>query len=65
MRGGRGYPGHWPDGDLMPLREFIRRTPEAHPISSVDELRSEAFGTNAELEEFLAFVAALRREGLA
>ena len=36
-----------------------------HPISSLDELRSEAFGTDAELEEFLAFVAASRRADLA
>ena len=53
MRGGRGYRGHWPDDDLLPLGEVIRKTPGAHPISSIDELRSEAFGTETELEEFL------------
>jgi len=34
-------------------------------MSSLDELRSEAFGTDAELEEFLALVAAARRADLA
>jgi len=65
VRGGRGYPGHWPEDDLLPLDELIRKTPGAHPISSLDELRSEAFGTGAEIEEFLTFVAASRREDLA
>ena len=60
MRGGRGYRGHWPDDDLLPLGELIRKTPGAHPISSIDELRSEDFGTEAELEEFLGFIAASR-----
>ena len=65
MRGGLGYPGHWPDDDLLPMDEFIQKTPGAHPISSLDELRSEAFGTNAELEELLALLAALCRADLA
>jgi len=26
--------------ELIPLEELIRRTPGAHPISSVDELRN-------------------------
>jgi hypothetical protein len=34
--------------DLVPLEELIRRTPGAHPISSVDELRSGAFETDEE-----------------
>ena len=65
MRGGRGYLGHWPDDDLLSLGELLWKAPGAHPISSLDELRSEAFGTDAELEEFLAFVAASRRADLA
>ena len=65
MRGGRGFPGHWPDDDPLPLDELIQKTPGAHPISSPEELRSEAFGTDAELEEFLAFVVASRRADLA
>ena len=63
MRGGREYPGHWPE-DLLPLDELIRKTSGAHPISSLDELRSEAFGADAELEKFLAFVPASRRADL-
>lgn len=55
-----------PDGeDLVPLDELIRRTPGAHPISSVDELRCDAFGTDEELDEFLAFVAQSRHADLA
>ena len=65
VRRGGGYPGHLSDADLLPLDELIRQTPGVHPISSLDELRSEAFGTDAELEEFLAFVAASRRADLA
>jgi hypothetical protein len=65
VRGGRGHPGHRPDGDLLPLDELILKTPGAHPISSLDELRSGAFGIDEELEEFLAFVAASRRADLA
>jgi len=40
------------DADLVPLDELIRRTPGAHPI--------DAFDTEEELEEFLAFVAESR-----
>jgi hypothetical protein len=56
-----------PDGgeDLIPLEELIRRTPGAHPISSVDELRSDAFETDEELDEFLAFVTESRHADLA
>ena len=57
---------HQPDGeDLVPLDELIRRTPGAHPIRSVDELRCDAFGTDEELDEFLAFVAQSRHADLA
>ena len=55
-----------PDGeDLVPLEELIRRTPGAHPISSVDELRCDAFETDKELDEFLAFVTQSRHADLA
>jgi hypothetical protein len=46
--------------DLITLEELIRRTPGAHPISTVDELRGDAFETDEELDEFLAFVTASR-----
>ena len=36
--------------DLVPLEELIRRTHGAHPISSVDELRCEAFESDEELD---------------
>jgi hypothetical protein len=51
--------------DLIPLEELIRRTPGAHAISSVDELRSDAFETDEGLDEFLAFVAESRHANLA
>jgi hypothetical protein len=51
--------------DLIPLDELVRRTPGAHPISSVDELRSDAFETDEELDEFLAFVTESRHADLA
>lgn len=51
--------------DLIPLDELIRRTPGAHPISSMDELRSDAFETDQELEEFLTFVTESRHADLA
>ena len=51
--------------DLVPLDELIRKTPGAHPIGSVDELRSGAFETDQELDEFLAFVTASRHADLA
>ena len=51
--------------DLLPLDELIRETPGAHPISSIDELRCDAFETDEELDEFLAFVTASRHADLA
>jgi hypothetical protein len=51
--------------DLVPLEELIRRSPGAHPISSMDELRSDAFETDQELYEFLAFVTQSRHADLA
>ena len=48
-------------GDLAPLEELIRQTPGAHPIKSMDELRSDAFEIDEELDEFLAFVTESRR----
>jgi hypothetical protein len=51
--------------DLIPLEELIRRTPGAHAISSVDELRSDAFQTGEELDQFLAFVTMSRHADLA
>ena len=51
--------------DLLPLDELIRETPGAHPISSVDELRCDAFETDQELDEFLAFVTDSRHADLA
>jgi hypothetical protein len=51
--------------DLPPLEELIRQTPGAHPISSADELRCDAFETDEELSEFLAFVSASRHADLA
>ena len=44
----------------MPLGDLIRRTPGAHRIGSIDDLRCDAFATEAELEELLAFVAVSR-----
>jgi hypothetical protein len=52
-------------GDLVPLEQLIRDTPGAHPITSVDELRSDAFETDEELDEFLAFVTESRHADLA
>jgi hypothetical protein len=51
--------------DLIPLEELIRRAPGAHLISSVDELRSDAFQTGEELDQFLAFVTESRHADLA
>lgn len=51
--------------DLVPLEELIRRTSGAHPIASVDELRCDAFETDEELDEFLAFVTESRHADLA
>ena len=58
-------PQHPGSDDLVPLDELIRETPGAHPISSVDELRCDAFETDQELDEFLAFVAESRHADLA
>lgn len=51
--------------DLLPLEELIRQTPGAHPIASADELRCDAFETDQELQEFLAFVDQARHADLA
>lgn len=56
---------HMPGGDLAPLDELIAGTPGAHPIASVDELRCDAFETDEELDEFLAFVSESRHADLA
>ncbi len=40
---------------------MIGQTPGAHPIKSIDELRSDAFETDEELDEFLTFVTESRR----
>jgi len=65
MSTGAEYPRQaWAD-DLTPLDELIRQTPGAHPIGSIDELRSDAFETDEELDEFLAFIAESRRADLA
>lgn len=58
-------PHYAADGSLMPLEELIRQTPGAHPIRSADELRSDAFETDEELDEFLAFLADSRHADLA
>ena len=51
--------------DLIPLEELIRQTPGAHPIGSAEELRCDAFETDQELQEFLAFVSESRHADLA
>ena len=53
------------DEDLLPLEKLIRQTPGVQPISSADELRCDAFETDEELSEFLAFVSASRHADLA
>jgi hypothetical protein len=66
MNAGAAEDPRWPDGgDLLSVDELIRRTPGAHPISSVDELRCDAFETDKELDEFLAFVSRVRRVDVA
>jgi hypothetical protein len=60
--------GHWlhpGDQGLVPLEELIRQTAGARPISSVDDLRCDAFETGEELDAFLAFVAGSRQASLA
>lgn len=49
----------------MPLTELIRQTPGAHPITSIEELRNDAFDSDDELDEFLAFVIQSRHADLA
>jgi hypothetical protein len=59
---------HVPDpahDDLVPLTKLIQQTPGAHPISSIDELRNDAFESDEELDEFLAFVTQSRRADVA
>jgi hypothetical protein len=46
------------NSDSPPSSSF--KTLRAHPISSVDEPRSDACEADGELDEFLAFVAASR-----
>jgi hypothetical protein len=59
------HPRHAQPADLITLDELIRQTPGAHPISSADELRTDAFDTDEELDEFLAFVARARHADIA
>lgn len=59
------HPQHELGDDLTPLDELIRQTLGAHPIGSADELRCDAFQTDQELDEFLAFVAESRHADLA
>jgi hypothetical protein len=56
------FGGH---GDQVPLDQLIRGTPGAHPITSIDELRSGAFETDEEFDAFLAFVTESRHADLA
>ena len=60
-----GHPLHPGDQGLVPLEELIWQTAGARPISSVDDLRCDAFETGEELDDFLAFVADSRRADLA
>jgi hypothetical protein len=60
-----GHSLHPGDQGLVPLEELIRQTARAYPISSVDDLRCDAFETGEELDEFLAFVADSRQASLA
>ncbi len=59
------YPQQAAGEDQVPLDELIAQTPGAHPIISVDELRCDAFDTDEELDEFLAFVIESRHADLA
>jgi hypothetical protein len=65
MSTGAEHPRRTDGDDLVPLDELIRRIPGAHPIASVDELRSAAFETDEELDEFLAFVTESRHADIA
>lgn len=58
-------PQHRATEDLVPLQELIRDTPGVHPIASMDELRCDAFETDRELDDFLAFVTTSRHADLA
>jgi hypothetical protein len=51
--------------DPLPLDELIRQTRGAHLISSIDELRCDALEVEEELDEFLTFIAELRKADLA
>lgn len=51
--------------DLVPLEELVRQTPGAHPITSIDELRNDAFDSDEELDDFLAFLTESRHADLA
>lgn len=53
------------NSDPVPLGQLIRGTPDVHPIEPIDELRSGAFETDEELEEFLSFVTRSRHVDLA
>jgi hypothetical protein len=51
---------HPPAEGLVPVEELARRQ-GVQPVSSVDDLaRDDVFETDAELDEFLTFVTALR-----
>ena len=56
------HPDH---DDLVPLAELIRQAPGAHTITSIDELRDNAFDSDEELDEFLVFVTQSRHADLA
>jgi hypothetical protein len=51
--------------DLVPLAELTSQTPGAHPIVSADELRSDAFESDEELDAFLAFLTGSRNADVA
>jgi hypothetical protein len=59
------HPQHLGGEDLEPREDLIQQTPGAHPIGSVDELRCDAFETDEELDDFLAFIAESRHADLA
>jgi len=52
--------GRWSAAARPPVQ-----TPGAHPIVSADELRSDAFESDEELEAFLAFVSESRHADVA
>lgn len=65
MSAGAEHPQQQGTQDLVPLTELIQQTPGAHPIGTINELRCDAFETDQELDEFLAFVASSRHADLA